>query len=189
MPDDVKWIPAPNPYWVCTFGGMGDGGEDVCCGAAATHIMTPSGLYGRCDRHVPGGPPAPPLAAGVTRSGQTVYRGGAGGEVRVTDPKTGGQKGSKPAQLGAIDPMALIELANVAGFGTKKYDTWNYVKGFKWSLSYHALQRHLMLFWNGEARDPESGLPHLAHAAWHCLALLTFSTRGRGTDDRIGSVL
>ena len=110
-------------------------------------------------------------------------------EFRITDPVTGGQKGQKQAQLGALDPAALLEVGKVAGFGAGKYERYNYVKGFSWSLSYDALQRHLHAFWDGEGNDPESGLPHLAHACWHCLTLLTFSMRGRGTDDRIGTVL
>jgi hypothetical protein len=105
-------------------------------------------------------------------------------EVRITDPVTGGQKGTKPCQIGAVDVRSLIEVGKVAGFGAGKYERYNFLLGYKWSLSYDALQRHLMAFWGGEANDPESGLPHLAHAAWHCLALLSFSLRGLGTDDR-----
>jgi hypothetical protein len=105
-------------------------------------------------------------------------------EIRVTDPTTGGQKGSKLAQLGALEPMSLMEVAKVAGFGGQKYERYNFLKGYRWSLSYDALQRHLHAFWSGEDLDPESGLLHLAHAAWHCLALTAFFLLGRGTDDR-----
>lgn len=105
-------------------------------------------------------------------------------EVRITDPETGGQKGAKLPQLGAIEPMAILEVAKIAGFGAQKYDRYNYLKGYRWSLSYDALQRHLLLFWSGEDRDAESGLYHLGHAAWHCLALLSFTLFKRGTDDR-----
>jgi hypothetical protein len=105
-------------------------------------------------------------------------------EVIVVDPKTGGAKGSKLPQLGAIDPAAILEVAKVAGFGATKYDRYNYLKGYRWSLSYDALQRHLMQFWGGQDRDEESGLYHLAHAAWHCLALLSFTLFNLGTDDR-----
>lgn len=105
-------------------------------------------------------------------------------EVRVVDPKTGGEKGQKDCQMGALDPASLTEIGKVAGFGAIKYARYNFAKGYRWSLSYDALQRHLMAFWGGENLDPESGLPHLAHAAWHCLTLLTFSLRGKGTDDR-----
>ena len=104
-------------------------------------------------------------------------------EVRVTSA-TGGQTGRKQAQLGSIDPTALRTVAEVAGHGTEKYARYNFLKGYDWSLSYDALQRHLLAFWAGEDIDPESGLAHLGHAAWHCLALLAFSQRQVGTDDR-----
>lgn len=105
-------------------------------------------------------------------------------EVRVADPNTGGEKGSKIAVLGDIDPKALMEVAKVCGFGRKKYSRLNYLRGYDWSLSYDAMQRHLHLFWDREECDEESGLHHLAHAAWHCFALFAFSLRNLGTDDR-----
>jgi hypothetical protein len=105
------------------------------------------------------------------------------GEIRVTS-ETGGQKGTKLAQVGSMDVMPLLELGKVAGFGARKYEAYNYLKGYPWSLSWNALQRHLIAFWMGEDTDPESGLPHLAHAMWHCSAMLSFSKRGLGTDDR-----
>ncbi len=103
---------------------------------------------------------------------------------RIVDPVTGGMKESKQCHLGAIDPAALWQVGEVAGFGGQKYARYNFAKGYRWSLSYDALQRHLMAFWGGEQTDPESGLPHMAHACWHCLTLLTFSLRQLGTDDR-----
>lgn len=105
-------------------------------------------------------------------------------ETIITDPETGGMKGQKLPQHGAIEPLALLEVAKVAGYGTMKYDRYNYLKGFKWSLSYDALQRHLHLFWSGQDKDEESGLYHLAHACWHCLALISYSLYHLGTDDR-----
>lgn len=107
-----------------------------------------------------------------------------GDEHRVVDEATGGEKGAKLAELGALDPQALLEVARVAGFGGRKYARLNFMKGFRYSLSFDAMQRHLLLFWAGEDRDEESGLHHLAHAAWHCLALLAFQIYGLGTDDR-----
>lgn len=104
-------------------------------------------------------------------------------EVRITS-ETGGQKGSKPEQISTIDPLALLKLAEVSGFGAQKYAAYNYLKGYDWSLSYNAAQRHLMQFWNGEDTDDESGLLHVLHAGWHCLAMASFILRGLGTDDR-----
>lgn len=106
-----------------------------------------------------------------------------GAEVRVTS-ETGGQKGQKPARMGSLDPWALLQIAEVAGFGEAKYERLNYMQGYDWHLNYDAMQRHLGLFWSGVDLDEESGLPHLAHAAWHCLALLAFGHHGLGTDTR-----
>ena len=105
-------------------------------------------------------------------------------ETIVTDPNTGGQKATKPSQIGLVDPVALTELGNVAGMGADKYQKWNYLKGYDWSLSFNAMQRHALEFWGGEELDRESGYQHMAHASWHCLALVSFVKRGLGTDDR-----
>lgn len=105
-------------------------------------------------------------------------------ETRIIDPDTGGEKGSKECQMGALDPLALIRVGEVAGYGALKYARFNYLKGYLWSLSFDALMRHSLAMWNGEDLDPESGLPHAAHIAWHGLCLTSFYERKLGTDDR-----
>ena len=104
-------------------------------------------------------------------------------EVRVTS-STGAQKGSKMCQIGDVPPEALEELGRIAGFGAEKYDKYNYLKGYDYNLSYNAAQRHMMAWWGGEDLDPESGMSHLMHAAWHMAALYAHVKRGIGTDDR-----
>lgn len=98
----------------------------------------------------------------------------SGYEIRVTNEQTGGMKGSKIAQLFDAPPAALLALARVYGKGAEKYDHHNYRKGYKWSLSYNALLRHVLASIDGEDVDPESGELHMAHAAWHCLTLIQF---------------
>lgn len=105
------------------------------------------------------------------------------GEVRVVSA-TGGEKGQKASQLGAIDPLALLHLGEVSGFGAQKYAAFNYLKGYDWRLSFDAAMRHAFTFWGGEDRDPESGLFHTAHFAWHGLALTSFLLRELGEDTR-----
>ena len=106
-------------------------------------------------------------------------------EVLKVDPKTGGVKASKPAQLGTnLDPLALLVLGEVGPMGAQKYAPWNYLNGFDWALSYNALQRHVNLFWAGEDTDDESGIRHMAHAAWQSLCLVSFDLRKLGTDSR-----
>ncbi len=95
-------------------------------------------------------------------------------ETRVTNPLTGGEKGSKLPQLFWAPPRALIEVAKVYGYGAEKYTPNNFRKGYSWSLSYNSLIRHVLASEGGEDIDPESGLFHLAQAAWHCLTLIQF---------------
>lgn len=104
------------------------------------------------------------------------------GEVRVVNARTGGAKGSKPERMGLLPWDALVEIAKVYAFGAEKYAPDNWRKGYDWHLSFDALQRHLAAFWTGQETDPESGLPHLSHAAFHVFALLVFSTRERYAD-------
>lgn len=105
-------------------------------------------------------------------------------EVRITDPDTGGQKGQKDVELHAIPWESLQEIGKVFKFGAEKYDDYNYRKGYRWSLSFDALQRHLWAWWDGEEVDPESGYNHMAHVAWHAIVMLYYTLTGRGKDDR-----
>ena len=105
-------------------------------------------------------------------------------EKMNVDPNTGGMKASKLCQLGFVDARALEILGEVAGMGAEKYEKFNYLKGYDWTLSINALYRHFLLFQQGEDIDPESGLPHMAHAAWHALNLVSFLDRDLGNDDR-----
>lgn len=105
-------------------------------------------------------------------------------EFIVIDEGTGGAKGQKDVRLHAMPWESLQELGRVYAFGETKYDDYNFRKGYRWSLSFDAMFRHMYAFWSREDRDGESGLHHMAHAAWHALCLLYFSVTGRGTDDR-----
>ena len=48
--------------------------------------------------------------------------------------------------------------------------------------------RHILAWKRGETNDPESGLPHLAHAGWNCIALMHYGRYGLGEDDRVGNL-
>jgi len=96
------------------------------------------------------------------------------GEVRETS-STGGQKGRKPQRYALVPPEAEDVIARVYGWGAQKYSEDNWRKGYAWSLSYEALRRHINAFKAGEELDPQSGLPHLGHAAFHINTLLVYS--------------
>lgn len=106
------------------------------------------------------------------------------GEIRITDPTTGGQKGQKPERFDLLPAEPLEDIARVYGWGAAKYSDDNWRKGYSWKLSFGAMMRHSWSFWRGEDNDRESNLPHLAHAAWHCLTLLWFMRHRRQQDDR-----
>ena len=76
-------------------------------------------------------------------------------------------------------------IARVLTFGAKKYSSRNWEKGFDYSRTYGALQRHLHAWYKGEDSDPETGLSHLAHAGCCLMFLLEFEHSGAGTDDRV----
>jgi hypothetical protein len=122
------------------------------------------------------------LAAEVNRSiwGST---DGTHHETRVTS-STGGQKGQKDVQVSLLPVEALAETARVYAMGAAKYERENWRKGYEYHLSYDALQRHLMAFWGGEDHDPESGLLHLAHAAFHVNTLIVNLSSHPEFDDR-----
>lgn len=106
------------------------------------------------------------------------YRGLASirdNETRTTSA-TGGQKGVKPERFSLIPKAPLDLLGRVYHFGESKYAPHNYRKGYEWSKSYDALQRHLSAWWEREDIDEESGLSHLGHAACHIFALIVFSS-------------
>lgn len=105
-------------------------------------------------------------------------------EVRTTNEKTGGQKGTKPETYAYIPTGPLAAVARVYGYGAKKYAPRNWEQGYDWSLSYSAAQRHMNQFWGGEDFDPETGEPHLAHAVFHMLAMIEWMTTHPELDDR-----
>lgn len=98
---------------------------------------------------------------------------------------TGGEKGRKPECYEQIPVHPLAQVAKVYGYGEKKYARGNYLKGYPYSWGTDALLRHIHAFRAGEDIDPESGIHHLAHAAFHLFGLMEFQHRGIGTDDRM----
>lgn len=84
-----------------------------------------------------------------------------------------------------VPPDALWELAKVYTFGARKYRDRNWEKGMSWGICFAAAMRHLWKWWRGERNDPESGIHHLAHAAWNCLSALAYELREQTEfDDR-----
>ena len=95
-------------------------------------------------------------------------------EVRVVNERTGGAKGAKLARFDLLPWKAIWQVAELYGKGAEKYEERNWERGYDWSLSYAAMQRHAALLAQGEWLDAETRCPHLASVIFHALALLTF---------------
>ena len=77
-------------------------------------------------------------------------------------------------RMSLVPTLALIEIAKVMTYGAKKYDSYNWAKGFDWTRLLDASMRHLMAFNKGEDNDQETGYSHLAHAA--CCVMMLYDT-------------
>ena len=84
-----------------------------------------------------------------------------------------------PETASALGSMALLD-------GALRYGRTNWrAVGVRASIYYDACRRHLTRWFEGEDIDPDSELPHLAHAL-ACLAILVDSmAAGNMHDDRM----
>lgn len=93
------------------------------------------------------------------------------------------------APISLIPVEALIEQAKVFDFGAKKYGRHNFRLGMDHTRVLDAALRHILAIVNGEDNDPESGLPHYAHALC-CLSMYGyFKANNVGKDDRAKAFL
>lgn len=101
----------------------------------------------------------------IAEAGVTAYEGkvdGAGFKTVMAEPKD---------PLDLIPPQFLEDLSKVLLYGLKKYAKNNWVRGMSWECTTAAALRHIMAFRRGEEMDPDSGLPHVLHAAFGMMAL------------------
>lgn len=108
-------------------------------------------------------------------------------------PLSGTMKPTNPKDIIGSDKLPLHlwpETATALGClglleGALKYGRSNWrAVGVKASIYYDACKRHLNKWFEGEELDPDSGLPHLAHAL-ACLAIVVDAeAAGMLTDDR-----
>ena len=84
-----------------------------------------------------------------------------------------------PTTATALGCLAFLD-------GALKYGRSNFrVVGVRASISCDAAKRHLDAWFEGEEEDPQSGLPHLAHAL-ACIAIMVdAAAAGKLNDDRM----
>ena len=86
-----------------------------------------------------------------------------------------------------VPPEAIYAIASVYGFGAEKYGENNWRKDihkYPYSRHYSSIMRHMLAFHSGEHIDPESGLPHLAHAMTQMMILYMTTLEAPEMDDR-----
>lgn len=91
-------------------------------------------------------------------------------------------KGKVPMEL--LSHKALMEVAEVFGYGANKYGKYNYRSGMDWSRIIGAAYRHLGAFNSGEDLDRETGLSHASHLACCAIMLLDHVRDHKALDDR-----
>ncbi|MDL2207151.1 DUF5664 domain-containing protein [Desulfovibrio sp. OttesenSCG-928-F20] len=79
-------------------------------------------------------------------------------------------------RLDLLPPEAIRALGETLTHGAEKYgpDNWRGVEPERYEA---ALLRHWLAWKEGELRDPESGLPHLAHVLCNAAFLMALETR------------
>lgn len=125
----------------------------------------------------------------VKRAADMAYRHGVDykGETnssKPTNPKDAIGSDKVPMHLWpetatVLGAMALLD-------GALKYGRSNFrAIGVRSSIYYDAAKRHLNKYFEGQDIDPDSGLPHLAHALASIAILIDATAAGVVTDDRM----
>ena len=93
--------------------------------------------------------------------------------------------GIKKLDMGLVPDTALVHLALAFTEGALKYGRYNWrIAGIRSSVYNAALQRHLAKWWNGQDRDPNTGLHHLANGLACIAIILDAALYDKLNDDR-----
>jgi dATP/dGTP diphosphohydrolase len=93
--------------------------------------------------------------------------------------------GLKKPPLRLVPSSALFYMARVMGLGAAKYGPYNWrERKVRRSIYLEAAMRHILSALDGEDIDPESGVPHEAHAAACMGIVLDALATGNLVDDR-----
>lgn len=104
-------------------------------------------------------------------------------DSKPTNPKDALAVSKLPLHL--VPDTVRVFSALAFAEGAAKYGAYNWrVAGVRASVYRSALDRHLASWWNGEAADPVTGVPHLASIIACAGILLDADLCGKLTDDR-----
>lgn len=100
--------------------------------------------------------------------------------------RSGTKNDTNKPPISLLDRDFLEGAAQVMAFGANKYDRYNWTLGIKYSRLIDAAMRHIIAYYSGEDIDPESGLPHIDHAAANLNMLRGMMRLHPEMDDRYG---
>lgn len=104
-------------------------------------------------------------------------------KVATVDSDGGLRYDEGKVRLELIPVEWTLGLGWVLTKGAEKYPARNWELGMKWSKMIASILRHIAKFMCGEKYDKETGCHHMAHAAWNCLALMSYDIREIGEND------
>ncbi|MAD95805.1 MAG: hypothetical protein CMB99_00615 [Flavobacteriaceae bacterium] len=92
---------------------------------------------------------------------------------------------TKPAMVSVIPTASLLHLGEVMKLGATKYGPFNWRETPVPAEVYvDAAMRHLLSWFDGEDRDPESGMSHLGHVMACCAIIIDAQENGMLDDNR-----
>lgn len=106
------------------------------------------------------------------------------GDLSSSAKGTGARFNADKPDFSLLPLVTLVDEVRVWMWGREKYAAWNWAKGMPWSAAFASCMRHLTAWQAGEDTDPESGLPHLAHAMCNLRMLTLYAETYREGDDR-----
>lgn len=103
--------------------------------------------------------------------------------VKPSNPKDA--YGVKKTPMSTVPAQVMMEIGVGMLEGAVKYARHNYrVVGVRSSVYYDAAMRHMMLWWEGQDLDPDSGLSHVTKAMASLVVLRDAMLQGKLEDDR-----
>jgi len=106
------------------------------------------------------------------------------GDVNSNAKGSGARYNEGKPDYSMIPLCTMEDEIRVWMYGAKKYAKNNWMKGMDWDVPFACMMRHMAAWQRGEENDPETGLPHLAHAMCNLRMLTLYSKTYREGDHR-----
>lgn len=127
----------------------------------------------------------PPQAADALREQELIKKIEEMKAKSAPPPLAGAKYDADKPQWALLPYDAINEIVKVLDYGAKKYAARNWEAGIAWSRVFSALMRHAWKWRQGENKDEETGISHLAHCGCCIVFLIAYELRGMKTfDDR-----